>query len=855
MRVVVATLFRTLPKLPQFGVVFLGFQVLFAIVFVQMFGGRLGYCLDPAYATGAWQPYELMSDRVVPGYVSSTGRNDYDECMALPKYNLTRFDSLGERLTDKEDWAETYRLFTEFPQWTNPSFGNFDNLGTAMLLLFEVAALEGWPDVMFAVMGADAAQKYVSPYWLTTKQADGKLLTPNGEEEHDTLPWLTAFLFVLWIVLGCFVLLNMVIGVVLDSFNRMQQENEGLAMMTDAQSDWVKAQKEIIAKRPLKKPSPPRQAWRLPYFRLVCSDAFDLVVMAVIVVNTIFMMVDIYEPNSPSTLQSLWRLGFISNCVFFGLYSLEMLLKWMGLGLRQYFKDAWNVFDFSLVIITAVDIAFASMQTELPIPGGVLRVVRLLRVVRVLRLLKRAKQLQTIIATVRVSMPGLRNIGLLMCLLMYIFAIFFTQLYWATNYTPGNFGQTTCTAPNASAAAAEPCDTSFDNKASGAPVAFNADVREALPQNLPCSYFRQVNGEVCAADEAPYYFSSADSNWGESLNRHANFQSLSIAFLTLFRCATGESFNLIMHDLFPPDWGDNMLRCCPTCGPVVDYEGGEPVVLSSCGAGWGASTGVLETLLAVSLFFLYYVLLGYVILNGLFIGVIVDNFTNIGSDNSDVTLRDIEAFRTVWLRYDEKGSFVVSSQNLLAILQQLPQPLGVGDRTRSRADLLALLAELNIPDHGGYIHFNETLTALSQRAFCERLNHERLARRQERGLEDDGVRLQRIEVPVCEATTVVRRKLTRMPVLSKIEKPTHSALTNYLVSLLQSRWRSYAMRRLYEDETADAGHSQEEAVARLLQAHDRLVQSEDRLAALEQQRAHRAMAVPAQRRGEDTIIV
>ena len=432
-----------------------------------MFGGRLGYCLDPAYATGAWQPYELMSDRVVPGYVSSSGRNDYDECMALPKYNLTRFDSLGERLTDKEDWAETYRLFTEFPQWTNPSFGNFDNLGTAMLLLFEVAALEGWPDVMFAVMGADAAQKYVSPYWLTTKQADGKLLTPNGEEEHDTLPWLTAFLFVLWIVLGCFVLLNMVIGVVLDSFNRMQQENEGLAMMTDAQSDWVKAQKEIIAKRPLKKPSPPRQAWRLPYFRLVSSDAFDLVVMAVIVVNTILMMVDIYEPNSPSTLQSLWRLGFISNCVFFGLYALEMLLKWMGLGLRQYFKDAWNVFDFSLVIITAVDIAFASMQTELPIPGGVLRVVRLLRVVRVLRLLKRAKQLQTIIATVRVSMPGLRNIGLLMCLLMYIFAIFFTQLYWATNYTPGNFGQTTCTAPNASAAAAEPCDTSFDNKASG----------------------------------------------------------------------------------------------------------------------------------------------------------------------------------------------------------------------------------------------------------------------------------------------------------------------------------------------------------------------------------------------------
>jgi len=32
-----------------------------------MFGGKLGYCIDPLYSTGVWHPDWYMSDRVVPG--------------------------------------------------------------------------------------------------------------------------------------------------------------------------------------------------------------------------------------------------------------------------------------------------------------------------------------------------------------------------------------------------------------------------------------------------------------------------------------------------------------------------------------------------------------------------------------------------------------------------------------------------------------------------------------------------------------------------------------------------------------------------------------------------------------------
>lgn len=345
------------------------------------------------------------------------GQNDFDECMALPKYNLTRFNTRGVKLTDMPDWENSYRILTEFPQWTNPNFGNFNNVAYATLLLFEIAALEGWPDVLYAVMAADSNHKYITPFWLTTEQADGAL----GEHEHATLPPLGAIFVVLWIVLGCFVLLNMVVGVVLDTFNKNQEENDGLAFMTEDQSEWIRAQRSILEQRPRRQPNPPRQMWRRPFHRLVSSSEFDVGIMGIILVNTAVMCIDVYSPDQDSTYlaEVLFEVSAVSNIVFFCFYAFEMLLKWFGLGFRQYFKDPWNDFDFVLVCLTAFDISTtAADSTVLPFPAALLRVVRLLRVIRILRILKTAKQLRTIIVTVKISLPGLRNIGVLMGLFM-----------------------------------------------------------------------------------------------------------------------------------------------------------------------------------------------------------------------------------------------------------------------------------------------------------------------------------------------------------------------------------------------------------------------------------------------------
>lgn len=145
-----------------------------------------------------------------------------------------------------------------------------------------------------------------------------------------------------------------------------------------------------------------------------------------------------------------------------------------------------------------------------------------------------------------------------------------------------------------------------------------------------------------------------------------------------------------MHDSMGPDWGDNAVRCAD-----------DP---SLCGS----------TIIA-ALYFLSFWILGQAILLNLIIGVILENFSAIGSENRPLTVQQTEEFREVWLRFDAKGSFVVKSYHLLSILMQLSAPFGLAGRkpAPSRAQLLRLVRRIDVPDRNGEIHFMETMVAIA----------------------------------------------------------------------------------------------------------------------------------------------
>merc|ERR1719284_20090 len=98
-----------------------------------------------------------------------------------------------------------------------PGFGNFNNIGWAILLLFEIAALEGWPDVMSVAMASD-----LTPYVQADMISQAESYPGHPIQNHEPQIIFGSFYMVAWVTLGCFVVMNMTIGVVVDTFAKIR---------------------------------------------------------------------------------------------------------------------------------------------------------------------------------------------------------------------------------------------------------------------------------------------------------------------------------------------------------------------------------------------------------------------------------------------------------------------------------------------------------------------------------------------------------------------------------------------------------------------------------------------------------
>jgi len=77
------------------------------------------------------------------------------------------------------------------------------------------------------------------------------------------------------------------------------------------------------------------------------------------------------------------------NLIFSSIFFLEMLLKLLALGIRNYIKDAFNIFDSVVVIVSTVDIAVTFLIYGQD--SGSNSAISALRAFRLLRIFKLAK--------------------------------------------------------------------------------------------------------------------------------------------------------------------------------------------------------------------------------------------------------------------------------------------------------------------------------------------------------------------------------------------------------------------------------------------------------------------------------
>jgi len=111
----------------------------------------------------------------------------------------------------------------------------------------------------------------------------------------------------------------------------------------------------------------------------------------------------------------------VVNYVFGTIFTVEAVCKILAYR-RNYFRDAWNKFDFSVVVLTWFVVIF--MSFDLPFDVSILGMVaRTLRIGRVFRLVKRVPAIQIILQTLLEAIPAISALGLLLGLLFFLYSI------------------------------------------------------------------------------------------------------------------------------------------------------------------------------------------------------------------------------------------------------------------------------------------------------------------------------------------------------------------------------------------------------------------------------------------------
>jgi hypothetical protein len=114
------------------------------------------------------------------------------------------------------------------------------------------------------------------------------------------------------------------------------------------------------------------------------------------------------------------------NFIFAIFFTFEIAMKLIGYGTR-FFKDPWNTFDITIVLITLVGLILnTSNQSEI---GPQTTIIRSFRIARIFYFFKKNKVLRATLMTFMVSLPALVNIGTLLILVNVIYAILGVYLF------------------------------------------------------------------------------------------------------------------------------------------------------------------------------------------------------------------------------------------------------------------------------------------------------------------------------------------------------------------------------------------------------------------------------------------
>lgn len=301
--------------------------------------------------------------------------------------------SFVEAMLDDRTISTKYDCINYGGAWQNAD-RNFDNILDAVSTLFQMASTEGWIDVMNS--GVDSTDIDVQPI------------------KNFNLYW--SLFFILFILFGNFLILNLFVGVVVSTFNKEKELLGKNFLLTDNQKKWLEQKKLVMKIEPkiieFEQGNSVREFCR----KIVFHTAFEFFILGCIMLNTIVLSVNWYDMSD----QWNTNLDYI-NYAFALVFAMEAAVKMIAFGFRIYFHDNGNSFDFAIVIASVIS-SLVSIKFDMEF-GASATFIRALRLARILKFVQRAKHIRVIFETLMITLPALTNIGGLLLLFLYMFSV------------------------------------------------------------------------------------------------------------------------------------------------------------------------------------------------------------------------------------------------------------------------------------------------------------------------------------------------------------------------------------------------------------------------------------------------
>lgn len=155
-------------------------------------------------------------------------------------------------------------------------------------------------------------------------------------------------------------------------------------------------------------------SWRSKGLEILNQNWFQRSILGLIILNAVILGLE----TSATVMETAGRTILLIDNAILTVFVLEIAMR-MYVHRLAFWRDPWNLFDFSVVAIALVP------------ASGPLAVLRALRVLRVLRMLTIVPSMRRVVGALLSAIPGLSSIGLVLLLVFYVFGVIATHLFGA----------------------------------------------------------------------------------------------------------------------------------------------------------------------------------------------------------------------------------------------------------------------------------------------------------------------------------------------------------------------------------------------------------------------------------------